>query len=146
LQWLSKGLEVGWAQEVWGRKSPAGSRGRARWVSGGEAPRSQICIYNLQWTNAFSWCVHRRYTVYLQAHAESATYPHLYSSKKLFKFVQISRSTLAEVGWTRAHPCPTVATPLFVCQFNIGKLNNFTRNLVIVKFKDFKSLYIYSDY
>jgi len=38
--------------------------------------------------------------------------PPPYSSKKLFKFVQISRPTLAEVGWARAHPCPTVATPL----------------------------------
>jgi len=26
--------------------------------------------------------------------------------------VQISQPTLAEVGWARAHPCPTVTTPL----------------------------------
>jgi len=32
--------------------------------------------------------------------------------QKLFEIVQISRPTLAEVGWARAHPCPTVATPL----------------------------------
>jgi len=32
-------------------------------------------------------------------------HPHPYSSKKkLLKFVQISRPTLAEVGWARAHP------------------------------------------
>jgi len=49
--------------------------------------------------------------VYLQAHAESATPPLLL--QKLFAFVQISRPTLAEVGWARAHPCPTVAMPLF---------------------------------
>jgi len=30
--------------------------------------------------------------------------PPPYSSKKLFKFVQISRPTLAEIGWARAHP------------------------------------------
>jgi len=34
--------------------------------------------------------------------------------QKLFEFVQISRPTLAEVGWARAHPCPIVATPLQV--------------------------------
>ena len=33
--------------------------------------------------------------------------------QKLFEFVQISRPTLAEV---RAHPCPTVATPLLIRQ------------------------------
>jgi len=52
--------------------------------------------------------------VYLQVHVESATPTH--SSKKLFEFVQISRHTLAEVGWARAHPCPTVATPLLSAQ------------------------------
>jgi len=52
--------------------------------------------------------------VYLQAHAESATSPQPYSSKKLFEFVQISRPILAEVEWARAHLCPTVATPLFL--------------------------------
>jgi len=36
--------------------------------------------------------------------AESATPPHPYSFKKLLEFVQISRPTLAEVGWARAHP------------------------------------------
>jgi len=39
--------------------------------------------------------------VYLLAHAECAT-PQPYSFKKLFEFVQISRPTLAEVGWVRA--------------------------------------------
>jgi len=47
-QWRIQGLEVGWAQRVCWRKSPAESRGRApRWGS-------QMCIYNLQWTNPFS--------------------------------------------------------------------------------------------
>ena len=41
--------------------------------------------------------------VYLQVHAESATPPPP-PPKKLLKFVQISRPTLAEVGWARAHP------------------------------------------
>jgi len=54
--------------------------------------------------------------VYLQAHAESAIPTPPYISKKIFEFVQISRPTLAEVGWTRAHSCPTVATTLEWCE------------------------------
>jgi len=42
--------------------------------------------------------------------------PPPYPSKKLFEFVQISRPTLAKVGRARAHPCPTVATPLLSAQ------------------------------
>jgi len=45
---------------------------------------------------------HRRYMVYLQAHAESATLPST-PPKELFEFGQISRPTLAEVGWAHAH-------------------------------------------
>jgi len=33
---------------------------------------------------------------------------------KISEFVHISRLTLAEVGWARAYPCPTVATPLLL--------------------------------
>jgi len=39
--------------------------------------------------------------------------PPPYSSKKLFEFVQISRPTLAKIGWA---PCSTVATPLLSAQ------------------------------
>jgi len=39
-------------------------------------------------------------------------YPPPFSSKNLLEFVQISRPTLAEVGWERAHPCLPVATPV----------------------------------
>jgi len=42
--------------------------------------------------------------------------PPPYSSKKLLEFVQISRPTLAEVEWARAHRCPTVTTPLLSAQ------------------------------
>jgi len=43
-QWRSQGLEVGGHRRSGGRKSgPSGVQGM-----------SQICIYNLQWTNAFS--------------------------------------------------------------------------------------------
>ena len=95
-----------------------------RWGSEGFSTRNQICIHNLQWTNAFSWCVHRTYTVYLQAHAKSAN-PPPYSSKKLFEFVQISRLTLAKVGWARAHPCSTVATPLAMLAFDRVRKTDF---------------------
>ena len=37
--------------------------------------------------------------------------------KKLVEFEKISRPTLAEVGWARAHPCPPVATPVFPKQY-----------------------------
>jgi len=84
------------------RRPPVGPGAEPRWGSGGKAPRSQICVYNLQWTNTFSRRVHRRYTAYLQAHAESATPTSTHP--KNFEFVQISRPTLAEVGRARAYP------------------------------------------
>jgi len=72
-----QGLEVGWAKGVWGqRQSPDWGLGAK------QSPRSQTCIYNLQWTSAFSWCSQKIYGV--QAHVESATpLPTLYSSKTL---------------------------------------------------------------
>jgi len=60
VQWRSQSLEVGWAQGDWGVQTP---EAEPRWGFVGKAPRSQICIYNMQWTNAFSWCVHRRYHI-----------------------------------------------------------------------------------
>jgi len=54
-QWHSQGLEVGWAQGIWGTEvRQKGPGAESRWGSGAEAPRSQICTYNLQWTNTFS--------------------------------------------------------------------------------------------
>jgi len=45
------------------------------------------------------------YMVYFQVHAVQVhAPPPLLLQKKLLEFVQISRSTLAEVGWARAHP------------------------------------------
>jgi len=46
------------------------------------------------------------YLSFLKAHVESAT-PTPTPPEKLFEFVQISRPTLAEVGWARAHPSQT---------------------------------------
>jgi len=37
----SQGLELGWAQGVWGRKSPPVSREELRWESGGEPPETR---------------------------------------------------------------------------------------------------------
>ena len=45
-----------------------------------------------------------KYTVYRQVHVESATPTTPTAPKKLIEFVQISRPTLAQVGWARAHP------------------------------------------
>jgi len=83
-----------------------------RWESGGKAPEARYAYTVCSGQTHFR-DVHRRYTVYLQAHVESATPPY---SKKLFEFVQISRPTLAKVGLARAHPCSTVATPLLLAQ------------------------------
>ena len=60
------------------------------------------------------WCIHRRYKY-------TCTFRFMLSLlpppprliKKLVEFEKISRPTLAEVGWARAHPCPPVATPVF---------------------------------
>jgi len=67
--------------------------------------------------------------VYLQAHAESAT-PH--PTPKNSKFVQISRSTLSEVGWASAHRWPhrSYATVnLGYCLFCCGCLGDSERLL-----------------
>ena len=55
-------------------------------------------------------------------------YPHtyMYSSKKLFEFVQISRPTQAEIGWARAH-CPPV--PLHGYATVTGEVSFVTVNL-----------------
>ena len=68
--------------------------------------------------------------MYLQAHAEYAT-PTPTPPKKLLEFVQISRPTLAEVGWARVHPCPTrgYATSTRYCFFHLVALYTPTRIL-----------------
>ena len=64
-QWRSQGLEVGWAQGVWGTEVPQrGPGAEPRWGSGGEAPKSQIYICNLQRTNAFF----KQYRTFIKQH------------------------------------------------------------------------------
>ena len=46
-EWRSQALKSTWAQGSWGRKSPARSRGGARWGTvHGQSPRSQIYTNN----------------------------------------------------------------------------------------------------
>jgi len=70
------------------------------------------------------------YTVYFQVHAESATPPTPTPPKKLLEFVQISRPTLAEVGWARAHPCPPVA-----CGYATGNICRLSGEIMIMMIK-----------
>jgi len=71
--------------------------------------------------------------VYLQAQAESAT-PTSTPPKKLFEFVQISRPTLAEVGWARAHPWLRHCCIQYSAQSAVKVLSRSSRLLVTLGF------------
>ena len=99
--WRSQGLEIGWAQEVCPQRGP-GADGRSPQKPGmhiqsaGQTHFHDMFIEDIQ-------CTFRLMRSLLPLHTPP---------KKLFESVQISRPTLAEVGWARAHPCPTVAMSL----------------------------------
>jgi len=110
LQWCSQGLEMGGhmgsgdGSPQWGTRQSPGEG------LGAEPPEARyaytICSGQTHFRDVFIediWCTLRLMRSLL---------PPPYISKNLFKFVQISRPTLAEVWWACAHPCPTMATPL----------------------------------
>ena len=97
---------------IWGTEViQRGPGAEPRWRSGCFALRSQICIIcsgQTHFRDVFTEDI--RCTTRLM---QSLPSPTPTPPKKLFEFVQISRPTLAEVRWARAHQYPTVATPLF---------------------------------
>jgi len=101
-QWRSQGLEVGWAQRVWGRKSHSGIQRQSSGGGLGAPPEARY---------AYTICSGQTHFHYVFIEDIRCTFRLMRSLlppppllQKLFEFVQISRPTLAEVGWARAPP------------------------------------------
>jgi len=87
-----------------------GFRAEPRWGSGAKLPEARYAYTICNVKKFFSRCVRRRYTVYLQAHAESST-PTLLLQKTL----RICANLTTHPGRGRVgsghRMCPPVATP-----------------------------------
>ena len=97
-QWRSQALKLGWAERIWGRKSPSGVRGGAQvgvcMGAIGRTPRSHVINRQLAVWNAFL----RRFV------AESVFRLPPTLPKKLPGSARILRPKTTEAGWERAHP------------------------------------------
>ena len=82
-QWRSQGLQVGWEQWVWGMEIPQQGPGAEPGEGLGAKPPEARYAYTIcSGQTHFRDVYNRRYTVYLQAHVESATpLPPPYCSK-----------------------------------------------------------------
>jgi len=101
-QWWSQGLEVGWAQDIWGMEDPSSVQGQSPggglWAKPPEARYAYtICSGQTHFCDVF---IENIRCTFRLMHSVLPLPPLLL--QKNFEFVQISRPTLAEVGWARA--------------------------------------------